>query len=154
MKLYLVRHGEALPASKDPECPLSTDGERGVERVALFLREAGVRVHNIYHSQKLRAAQTAHVLGTVIVPDGDVVEVQGLGPNDPIDPLLDHISQWTEDRMLVGHLPFMLTLCSTLLKNAVVPVSITFPPACVICVENCPEEYWAFRWMIEPGMLP
>ena len=154
MKLYLVRHGEAVPSSKDPESPLSDDGRRGVERVGFFLREAGVRVKHIYHSSKLRAAQTASILGGVIAPDGSIREVQGLDPEDSIDPTLAHISRWREDRMLVGHLPFMPELCRTLLVKATVPVSITFPPACVVCIENCPEEYWAFRWMIEPGMLP
>ena len=154
MKLYLVRHGEAMPSSKEPSRPLSSEGRRGVERVALFLREAGVKVKHIYHSEKLRAAQTASILGGVISPKGRPNEVKGFGPDDPIEPVLEHIARWKEDRMMVGHLPFMARLCSNLLANATVPVSINFPPACVICVENCPEEHWAFRWMIEPGMLP
>jgi phosphohistidine phosphatase len=154
MKLYLVRHGEALSPAKDPGRSLSPDGQRGVERIALFLREAGVRLNFIYHSEKTRAAQTAAILGSVIAPEAEVAEVMGLLPEDPIEPILEHVGRWQEDRMLVGHLPFMSRLSSTLLAKATVPVSISFPPACVICVENCPEEYWAFRWMIEPGMLP
>jgi len=154
MKLYLVRHGESLPASKDPSRALSSEGRRGVERVALFLREAGVRTPYIYHSEKARAVQTAGILGGVIAPDGEVTPVAGLMPDDPIEPVLEHIERWQEDRMIVGHLPFMSRLTAALLKEATVPVSITFPPSCVVCVENCPEEHWAFRWMIEPGMLP
>jgi len=88
MKLYLVRHGAALPASKEPSRPLSGEGQRGVERIALFLREAGVKVNHIYHSDKLRAAQTASILGGVIAPDGRLNAVKGLGPHDSIDPVL------------------------------------------------------------------
>ncbi len=154
MKLYLVRHGEPLPKSVDTQCPLSKEGRNGVERVSLYLREAGVRIDHIYHSDKLRAVQTAVILGSVIARNGEINEVKGLSPNDPIEPLLEHISKWEEDRMLVGHLPFMATLCKKLLEKATVPVSISFPPACVICIENHPEDHWAFRWMIEPGMLP
>ena len=154
MKLYLVRHGEALPTEKNPQNPLSAEGRRNVERIVLFLREAGVKVNRVFHSSKLRAAQTASILGTLVIPEGKIAECEGLNPNDPIEPMLDRISRWEDDRMLVGHLPFMSSICRALLKNSTVPVSIHFPPACVVCVEMCPDDHWSFRWMIEPGMLP
>ncbi|HDD66024.1 MAG TPA: phosphohistidine phosphatase SixA, partial [Nitrososphaeria archaeon] len=63
MKVYLVQHGEAKREEEDPARPLTEEGKREVEDVARFLAELGVRVDRILHSGKLRAAQTANILG-------------------------------------------------------------------------------------------
>jgi len=63
MRLYLVQHGEAKREEEDPSRPLTENGRREVEIVAKFLSEAGIKIDKILHSGKLRAAQTAEILG-------------------------------------------------------------------------------------------
>ena len=46
MKLYLVRHGEAVSRSQDPERPLSQRGRSDVEGVATRLAKAGAADRN------------------------------------------------------------------------------------------------------------
>ena len=39
MKLYLLRHGEPLPESKDPERSLTSRGELDIAIIGLFLEQ-------------------------------------------------------------------------------------------------------------------
>ena len=68
MRLYLVQHGTAVPKDKDPERPLSKDGQTDVSRVASFLGRSGVHVARVLHSGKLRAQETALLLSEVVSP--------------------------------------------------------------------------------------
>src|SRR5918995_3898150 len=107
MRLYLVQHGDVVPEQLDPERPLSAAGRREVEAVARLLAGTGTRAVRVAHSGKLRAQQTAELLATALAP-GTVPQVMGgLSPNDPVDPTVRTIADWTSDMMLVGHLPSM-----------------------------------------------
>ena len=50
MKLYLMRHGSALPSHLDTRRPLSDGGRDEVEAMARFLAGAGVRPARIIHA--------------------------------------------------------------------------------------------------------
>jgi phosphohistidine phosphatase len=63
MKLYLAQHGDSLPEQVNPERPLSERGREDVRRLAEFLGGTGIQVRRVYHSGKLRARQTAELLG-------------------------------------------------------------------------------------------
>ena len=65
MKLYLVQHGEAKSKDEDEKRPLTDQGRQGVERVAAFLKGAGVETKRVIHSGKLRAEQTAEILANL-----------------------------------------------------------------------------------------
>ena len=62
MNLYLIRHGEAKHESDDSARPLSAQGREEIARLATHLVRSGVRIAEIQHSPKLRAAQTAAIL--------------------------------------------------------------------------------------------
>ena len=55
MKLYLVQHGEACAKEVDAERPLTDQGKRDIDRLAAFLKQAGIQVSRVIHSGKLRA---------------------------------------------------------------------------------------------------
>ena len=55
MKLYLVQHGEACAKDVDPERPLTDQGNADTDRLAAFLKQAGIQVERVIHSGKLRA---------------------------------------------------------------------------------------------------
>ena len=52
MKLYIVRHGDALSGERDPDCPLSARGRVDAERLAGLLRAGGIRAARVVHSGK------------------------------------------------------------------------------------------------------
>ena len=105
MRLYLIQHGEAKTKEQDPERPLTEKGLRDVRKVAEFIKPLGLRVRSVLHSGKARAAQTAEVLASAVDADEGVVQRDGLGPNDPVDPMAKEIKRVAVDLMIVGHLP-------------------------------------------------
>jgi phosphohistidine phosphatase len=122
MDLYLMQHGEATAENVDPARPLTEAGKATVRRVAERAAAAGVRVDACVHSGKLRAEQTAQILfgavGAVGAGDGPQAR-DGLAPNDPVAPTAEWLRGLGPDDAVavVGHLPFLGRLASTLIAG-------------------------------------
>ena len=84
MKVYLVRHGEAVSSGIHPQRPLSEQGRADVQKVAAFIKPLGISVEHIRHSGKLRAAQTAEILTESVKVEKGCSEHEALGPNDDV----------------------------------------------------------------------
>jgi phosphohistidine phosphatase len=153
MRIYLVQHGEAVPAEDDPERPLSAAGEAGVRRIAAVLRGSGVGVTRILHSGKRRAEQTAEVLAAALGPKVQPEARARLDPNDPTASVAQEVAGWEQDTMLVGHLPFMARLASRLITGHEDPAVVTFRPGGVLCLERTEQGAWTIAWMLRPELL-
>jgi phosphohistidine phosphatase len=118
MDLYLMQHGESAAESEDPARPLTAAGRAAVERVAARAKAAGVRVDRCLHSGKLRAEQSAQLLADAVGAD-DVTQRDGLAPKDEVAPVAEWLRGYTETESLaiVGHLPFLDRLASTLVAG-------------------------------------
>ena len=157
MKLYLVQHAEAVPAEDNPDRPLSDKGRSDVRRVASFLARS-VHVGRIVHSPKMRARDTAVLLAQALGPGGVVEEAaSGLAPNDSVEVAADLIAGWSEDTMVVGHLPFMGRLVSHLVAGSEEANVAAFQPGTVACLERAGGDEdgggWALAWMVRPELL-
>jgi len=152
MRLYLVQHGDAVDKQVDPDRPLSEAGVRSVELVGAFISKAGVRVDEVCHSGKTRARQTAERLAKHVAAPGSVEERRGLGPKDPIGSLRKVVSACTEDLMVVGHLPHLSKVASSLLVHDEEAEVIAFEKGCVVCLERVDDE-WSVRWMVTPAIV-
>jgi phosphohistidine phosphatase len=152
MDMFLVRHGEAMPATKDPQRPLSPEGAEVVGKMAVWARKAGVRVEQIRHSGKLRAEETAHIFGKHLNPARGIVAVPGLGPND--DEVFVAGTAHTElvGTMLVGHLPFLDRLVGQLVAGDPAVSVVRFCSAAVVCLHN-EEGRWFVHWVMTPDLL-
>jgi len=116
MALFLVQHGKSLPKEKDPNKGLSEGGIHETERIAQVAKGYGVHVSGIAHSGKTRARQTADIFASALRPEGGLQEISGLNPLDDVTAIaIDS----TEDRMLVGHLPFMERLTAYLITGSI-----------------------------------
>jgi phosphohistidine phosphatase len=154
MKLYLVQHGEAVAESEDPQRPLSATGRADVERLAAFLAGAGITVVRILASGKTRARQTADALAGLLAPQGAVSEtMSGLRPNDATGWLADMVEQWTEDAMIVGHMPFLGRMVSRLVTDCEDYDIVGFTPGTVACLDRRPTGIWTLVWVIAPMLL-
>jgi len=151
MKLYLVQHGDTLPKETDPERPLSDKGRADVARMAAFLAPA-VRVAHVLHSGRTRARDTAALLAAALGPGGAIEEMAGVGPTDPTDALADAATGWSEDVMVVGHLPFMGRLVSRLVAGSEDAGVVAFAPGSVVCLERA-DGAWTVAWMVRPALL-
>lgn len=153
MKLYIVRHGDALPRERDPDCPLSARGRADAERLAGFLRAGGIRAARVVHSGKTRARQTADALARALTPGKESEARAGLDPNDPTDALVSEASRWTDDVALVGHLPFVGRLAARLVVGREDPGVAAFQPGSMLCLERDDDGVWTISWMLRPELL-
>lgn len=153
MRLYLVQHGEALSKDRNAERPLSPVGESDLTRMAEFLARAGVGVTRVIHSGKLRAEQSALILAEALAPGREPVAIDGINPNDDAAAFARKAKEWSEDAMVVGHLPFMGRLAGALVGCAEGEVA-AFLPGSVACLERCNEAgVWRVAWMMRPELL-
>lgn len=150
MKLYLVQHGEAKSEKEDPERSLTDWGREEIERVAKVAKPLGITSSVIYHSGKLRAKQTAEILGGTLNLASQ--QEEGLNPNDPIQPWVERISKENRDLMIVGHLPFLDKLASFLLCGEENARLILFRYGAIVCLQQKEDKKWAVSWILTPEM--
>lgn len=142
MKLFLVRHGEYIPESINPEKPLSDKGKSDIEKLGKQLKDNGYTVDEICHSNKLRAKETAEILAKYVLKTDKLSQQEGLCPNDDAKPWADKINTYSEDIMLVGHLPFMESLSGILLENDKFKTPVRFYEGTVAVLEKNSENKW------------
>lgn len=153
MRLYLVRHGEAVSEEVDPRRPLSPTGRLDVQKLGRFLRRAKLKVDPIWHSGKARALETAQILGEALSVKDAPLARQGLAPLDPIEPIESQLRKTEEDLMIVGHLPFLGKLASSLLTGSPSLGVLSFQAAGVACLERVEEGSWCLEWMVSPELV-
>ncbi len=151
MRLYLMRHGEAVSEKVDPDKSLSVQGAEHVEKIAAYLAGQGLRVSTVWHSGKKRAEQTARIIGRAINPGGGIVFHEGIQPLDPAAPVARELNGCKENVFIASHLPFLNNLAAVLLIG-VDKSFLDFGAACLVSLEK-DNGVWRLRWMIRPEML-
>ena len=155
MKLYLVQHGEAKKKSEDRKRPLTEQGRDDVARVAAFARRAGVEIHQIRHSGKRRAEETATILGEHLEPADGVVAIEGLAPKGDVRRVAEFLGRETRPFMFVGHRPFMDRLAGFLVAGDKERSVVRFAQGGIVCLERDPEtRAWVVRWVVTPDLIP
>lgn len=148
MALFLVQHGKSLPKDKDPNKGLSEAGIHETERIAQVAKGYGVHVSSIAHSGKTRARQTADIFASALKPEGGLQEITGL---NPLDDVIAFAVDSTEDRMLVGHLPFMERLTAYLITGSIERPVFKFQNSGIVCLDKAPDiGSWVIKWALMP----
>ena len=155
MKLYLMRHGEAVSDHVDPERPLSDRGKAQTVSVAAYLRKNGSKLQEVWHSNKLRAKETAEGLVRTMGLSLACQERPGLTPDDPAGPVADILQEYAIKHprgalILVSHLPFLPNLVEILLSGKTKPSRIRFAEAGALCLNYGTDDAWSLDWVIEP----
>jgi len=127
MELYLVQHGEAMEESADPNRPLTPKGREVVSATAAFLKGQNVKIDEVWHSQKLRARQTADII-TETLGIRESIEKKFLNPNDPVSPVADVIAMHPRNILIAGHLPFLAKLAAFLVSGSEKKEVVAFQP--------------------------
>lgn len=144
--MYLARHARAVEAEAEQGRPLSEEGRRQARTVARRLADRGVAVARIYHSPKLRAAQTARILGRCMEPAPVVMEADGLLPGDDPELWAARLGCMGCDVMLVGHLPHLGALAAFLAGGAL--AGAPWPEAAVLCLHREGRRRWRALWTV------
>jgi phosphohistidine phosphatase len=152
MFLYLVQHADAKREEEDPTRPLSKKGLQDINRVASYVSNLNIRVYKIFHSNKLRAKQTAEVLSENVKPIKGVSEVEGLAPLDNPDIWAERLKDIPDDVILVGHLPHLAKLASLLICGNADKNVVGFKMGRIVCLKRDDAGVWSFEWMLTPDI--
>jgi phosphohistidine phosphatase len=148
VNFYLVRHGDALSATENPQRPLSSDGRRHVELTARCALERSINVSVIYHSGILRAKETAEILAKQMSV-ATVAELSGLLPEDDPAIVKAELDAAVGSLLLVGHLPFMSRLAGLLINGDPERPAVEFFPATMVCCARS-ATHWKISWVFAP----
>ena len=153
MKLYCMRHGEALSATENAERPLSTKGQQDAKAIGKYLADSLISIPHIIHSPKLRAKETAEYVASSM-PKARLVEAKtGLDETDNLDYILEELPNWHEDTLIVGHFPFLSQLVSHLVIHQPSSPIVRFAPATIVCLELHEAQRWIINWVMSPTLL-
>ena len=157
LQLYLLRHADAGDPmawpGDDAERPLSAKGKRQARRLGSLLADIGWRPDVILTSPKVRAAQTARILGHAVdvTPDDEGTLASAFELGDIGAMLAAHPD--ARRVVLVGHDPDFSSIASTLTGAAIelrkgALARIDLPDGAPTPGEG------ALRWLIPPGAVP
>lgn len=154
--LHLVRHAHAGDPLRwdgpDSARPLSRKGRGQAERLGAFLATAGVRPERIVSSPKVRARETAELLGRAL--GLEPVLDKRLAEDCDLDQLGSVIeAARSADVMVVGHDPYLSELLDELIgahgqvmrKGAIATIEIERPLV---------RGTGTLRWLVPPELLP
>jgi phosphohistidine phosphatase len=153
MLIYLVQHADAKKEEVDPSRSLSEKGMHDIKRVASYASRLNIEIYKIFHSNKLRAKQTAEVLSENLKPTKGVSEVDGLSPLDDPNIWAERLKDIPDDIILVGHLPHLGKLVSLLLSEKADRNIISFKMAGIVCLKRDDTGAWSLQWMITPEIV-
>ena len=153
MKLYVVRHGDALTADTDATRPHSQKGISDAQKMAAFLKSSAVKVDCVYQSGLKRAEQTAEILAKELKLGCPVEQKDHLKPDDDVDLFIQSIRNETGDLMIVGHLPHLSHLVSKLVINSLDPQIIEFKKGAVVLLEKESDRFFRIKWFVVPKLL-
>jgi phosphohistidine phosphatase len=153
MHVYLVQHGKAKSAEEDPNRSLSDEGREEVRRIAEFLRGLRITISLIEHSGKARAEETAHILASSVRCTTGPWRTDGLNPNDDPEATANFLNVYTDDVLIVGHLPHLERLVSLLLTGTPDRRPVRFRNGGVVCLDKDRNGIWSLVWAIVPDLL-
>ena len=151
MRGYLVQHGKAKSKAEDPSRSLTQEGLDETTRISEFLSQIGLSISLINHSGKTRAQQTAEILAGGV--GGRPHQREGLAPLDDPELMVGFLAGASQDVMLVGHLPHLEGLASTLLTGKPDQKPVQFQNSGVVCLGRNQDQTWSLVWLITPELL-
>jgi phosphohistidine phosphatase len=162
MKLYLMRHGIAVPFgspefANDADRPLTDDGRKKLASICRGLSHLDPDWKMILTSPLLRTKQTADIVGEIFEIGHLIQELPALAPGHTTRQLVGALKGLDEvdSVLLVGHEPSLSQHLSCFLFGTP-KECFEFKKAGVACIEfhDRPEEgEGMLRWMLSPGQL-
>src|ERR1051326_6295916 len=153
MKLYFLRHTEALDGPDDAARPLSPGGKNDARELGRFLKRAGVEFDAAWSSPLIRAKQTAEI---VLAACGQAtLEIEKALSNEAAQSDFD---RWLKGLpalkrvLLVGHAPSLPERVRRLL-GLTIPETFTMPKGGLACLETEDRLSAGLKFFITPKPL-
>jgi phosphohistidine phosphatase len=152
VKLYLVRHAEAIERSSttpDASRYLTTKGRLSFRKIARRARQAGAAPDVIFTSPLLRSVQTAEILAERLKHKGAVVVSKELSPGFDLRALRALLVDAGNpaEAAFVGHEPDLGGIAAALIS---VPGGFPLRKGAIVAVEgtgSAPKGTATFLWM-------
>lgn len=157
MRIYLMRHGDAVSKGEDRERPLSAKGRDRTRAAAAAMKALGITFDAILSSPKKRALETAQIVaGELGIPASRIHENDAFKPSGSSAKAVRNIADFAdaESVLVTGHLPSIEDICSTLLSGGP-GIAVDFPKGglCLLEVSD-PESHKAYLvWVLTPEHL-
>jgi phosphohistidine phosphatase len=157
LQLYLLRHADAGDPmawpGDDAKRPLSAKGKRQARRLGSMLADIGWRPDVILASPKLRASQTARIVGEAV--DVKPADEGRLASALELSDLEGMLAAHPDARrvVLVGHDPDFSSIASTLIGA---PIELRKGALARIDLSDAGATAGegSLRWLIPPGAVP
>ncbi len=156
MRIYLVRHGEAVPSgyAHDGDRPLTDEGRARVKRTAAVWTAAGEPAPELWLvSPLVRAVQTAELYLAAFGQNGPVATSRTLEPAGRLYGVIELVDRFSASRKaiaLVGHQPLLGEIAAQLLGIGALPGPIE--PGGVLAVDlDAAENPGRFAFYLEPA---
>ena len=147
--VYLAQHGLAVDKIENPNRPLSRKGIAQTEAVAKALQVAKIPIKHIFHSDKLRAAQTAEIFAQALNINS-IFSICGLAPNDEVYLLAQEMN--TNHSLYVGHLPHLEKIVSYLITDTTDIKIVKLQNSAVACLKKNNTKYH-LQWYLPPDLV-
>jgi len=153
MFVLLIQHGQSKSKEEDPERHLTEKGKEESEKIAKFLSEKmREKLEAIYHSGKTRAKETAEIFAKYLKPEKGIVEDQTLAPLEDPEIWVKKLKNLDHNIAIVGHLPHLSRLTSSLLIGDPDREIIEFRYSGALCLERA-EDKWLIRFYVVPDLI-
>ena len=162
MKVYLMRHGDAVPLgspgfSKDPERPLTLEGRKKLQAICEGLKVLDPDWELIFTSPYLRAKETAQIVARHFEMENLIEESFYLTPRHRAEEIITMLGKHPSAKsvLLVGHEPAMSEHLSTFVFGQP-RGAIEFKKGGLALVEfsDKPEQgMGSLSWLMTPGQM-
>ena len=157
MRLFFLRHGEAVPGSSylsDFDRPLTEDGRVELEGVTRGLRRLKLSRIAIRSSPLVRARETAEIVAPLLDSTFEIVESLRSGATfDAFQSVISH-NRASEALMFIGHEPDFSDAVGTLLGTSGEALVLKKAGALRIDIHGRPEQgKGRLRWLLTPAQL-
>src|SRR2546427_2875162 len=153
MKLYFLRHADALEGADDASRPLSPHGRKEALEVGRFLKRAGIEFDAAYSSPLVRAKETAEI----------VLDLCGSTRLELTAALLNETSEaefneWLKEipdakhGCLVGHARSLAERARQLL-GITATEALKLPKGALACLESENRRTAALKFFVTPKLL-
>jgi phosphohistidine phosphatase len=156
MRLYFMRHAEALDGADDDARPLSPRGWKQARELARLLKDAGIAFDVAYTSPSLRARETAEavlkVCGAVSPEELKLADALRIGASRrDFEGWLRCLPD-ARHALVVGHAPTLADRVRSLIGLAN-PESFRLPKAGIACVSTEDRQAGALKFFVTPRLL-
>jgi len=153
MKLYFLRHADALEGADDDARALSPHGRKEALAVGRFLKRAGIEFDAVYSSPLVRARETAEIV--LAVCGSAKVDLTAALLNETSDAKFDEWLKEIPDAKhlcLVGHAPSLAQRVRQLLDIRATE-ALKLPKGALACLETENRRTAALKFLVTPRLL-